>query len=204
MFEKEYETLRAELSDNKKFVFERPLLIITAALLFTEYITGTNFAMLFPNIVIYLLLFNFKFTSNRLNSSSRIVSYIRLFIEKKEPKNYQWETFLYEYRKDEKDKGLRYYPIIYWFHILTVIIFISIEIFLYFDNQIDFSFNDIKKETITIISILLCLIGIFFLIKLGIEATPNKIYNYFVNEISSVEKTIENMKKESTPPNSKS
>jgi hypothetical protein len=30
-FEKEYETLRYELNENKKYIFERPLVIITAA-----------------------------------------------------------------------------------------------------------------------------------------------------------------------------
>lgn len=74
MFEKEYETLRQELSDNKKYVFERPLLIITAAFIFSDFVLETPFAMLFPILVIYLLLFNLKFTRNRLNSSARIVS----------------------------------------------------------------------------------------------------------------------------------
>ena len=51
MFEKEYETLRHELNENKKYVFERPLLIITAALVLFQYISKSPFIMLLPVIV---------------------------------------------------------------------------------------------------------------------------------------------------------
>ncbi|MCX6322346.1 MAG: hypothetical protein NTX93_11180 [Bacteroidia bacterium] len=201
MFEKEYETLRQELNENRKYVFERPLLIITAALVFFEYIAKTPFIMLFPNIIIFLLLFNLKFTSNRLNSSARIVSYIRLFIEKKDPSNYRWESFLSKYREDRNKKGLRYYPTIYWFHILTVLIFVLFEILLYLDHQIDSTFKDVKKEIITIFSIVFCFIGLVYLVKIGIETSPQKINDYFENEINNVKETLKDIDKESTPPN---
>lgn len=199
MFEKEYETLRQELSDNKKYVFERPLLIITAAFIFSDFVMETPYAILFPILVIYLLLFNLKFTSNRLNSSARIVSYIRLFIEKKDPKNYQWETFLAKYRKHGKEGGLRYYHIIYWFHIITAIVFFIFELLLYLDNQIDLKSNDLIKESITILSISFCVIGLFFLIKFGIETYPQKVIRYFENEKTIVKKTIDELEEKRRP-----
>ena len=198
MFEKEYETLRFELNDNKKYVFERPLLIITAALVAFEYVSKTAFIMLLPDIIIYLLLFNLKFTSNRLNSNARIVSYLRLAIEARDPANYRWETFLSEYRVDTQKKGLKFYPTIYYFHILTIIIFMLIETTLYFDNQIDFYFTDLKKEIITISSIMFCAVELYFLIKLGNELSPKKLAEFFNNEIIDVEKTLLRMNKNPT------
>ena len=197
MFEKEYESLRQELSENRKYVFERPLIIISVALVFFEYISKTSFIMLFPNIIIFLLLFNLKFTSNRLNSNARIVSYLRLFMEKKDPSNYKWETFLSKYRDDDKKKGLRYYPIIYKFHILIILLFVLIEILLYFDNQIDFTFVDIKKETITIFSLVLCIIGLFYLFKIGKETSPQAMDAFFTKEIKNVEETLIKVDEES-------
>jgi len=197
MFEKEYETLRFELNDNKKYVFERPLLIITAALVAFEYVSKTTFVLLLPDIIIYLLLFNLKFTSNRLNSNARIVSYLRLAIEARDPANYSWETFLSEYRVDTHKKGLKFYPTIYYFHILTIIIFMLIETALYFDNQIDLYFTDLKKEIITISSIVFCVVELFFLIKLGSELSPKKLAEFFNNEIIDVEKTLVRMNKTS-------
>lgn len=77
MYEKEYELLRNELNDNKKYVFERPLIIFTAACIFLDYISNTGYIMLFPCLIILLLLFNLHFTANRLNSNARIIAYIR-------------------------------------------------------------------------------------------------------------------------------
>ena len=65
--EKEYETLRAELLDGKKYVFERPILIITAALASVQLLEKGQAIYLTP-IVIWLLSFNLWFTVNRIGS----------------------------------------------------------------------------------------------------------------------------------------
>jgi hypothetical protein len=43
MFEQEYETLRQQLNDNKKYILERPLFIITAGLVLFDYIDGSEY-----------------------------------------------------------------------------------------------------------------------------------------------------------------
>lgn len=186
MYENEYNSLRAELNENKKYIFERPLLIITAAFVFFQYMSDSPFILLFPCIIFYLLLFNLEFTSNRLNSSARIVSYIRLKIETADPKNYRWETFLSEYRKVSAEKSLRYYPIIYWFHILSMVLFILIEYHCYLGNKIDFAFQDLKKEIITISSVILILIGLVFFLVVAARSHPKRIERFFINEQKTV------------------
>jgi hypothetical protein len=51
--EKEFETLRNELLQGKRYVFERPILIITASLAFIQFV-DKQYAIYFPAIVIGL------------------------------------------------------------------------------------------------------------------------------------------------------
>jgi hypothetical protein len=216
--EKEYESLRQELSEDRKYIFERPLLITTVALLCLDGISKSQFSMLFPNFIIFLLLFNLNFTSNRLKSSARIIYYIKCVIEKNNPSNYRWETFLSEYRATTENKGLKYYPTIYWFHILTMIFFVLIELVLYIKNpinlfnlchQIDWNslwvrqgelnFYYPEKDIITILSLFLCTIGIFFIFKIGSETSHKNITDFFDKEADNVNHTLENLESKSTP-----
>ncbi len=141
--EKEYETLRNELLDGRKYVFERPILIITVGLAMTQFVQE-QYAVCFPLVIIGLLFFNLWFTVNRMSSVSRIVAYIQLVLENKDSKWYGWETSLIGYRKwlkaNKEEKinlddeviydNLGYYPTIYWMHlIITIGVFLILAIF---------------------------------------------------------------------------
>jgi uncharacterized membrane protein len=195
-FEKEYETLRHELNENKKYIFERPLVIITAAFVLFGYASDSDFIMLFPPVIIYLLLFNLKFTSNRLDSSARIVAYIRLFIEERNKESFQWESFLSKYREpnEGEEKGLRYYPTIYWFHIISALLFLFLEVLLYFENPVKFNEIWSFSSMITSISVTLCLIGLVFIFIIGISNRPEKAKEYFKKENQRVKEIITQMK----------
>ena len=133
----EYDSLREELNQSKKYVFERPLLIVGvgAALLTAE---GFKVGAALPAVFAGLLLFNYWFTVNRLSSAARIVAYIQLVLEG-DIEWIGWETSLREYRmwikenkKAKKKKvedamnkkaipdALMYYPPIYQIHIAFI------------------------------------------------------------------------------------
>jgi len=101
-YEKEYEFLKKEADDNKRYVFERPLLI-TASLPLLLTLTNSIFYWFIIPLIVFLLIFNFWFTVNRLNSFARIIAYIQVYIEKNQ--NYiGWENYLRKYRSKMKDK----------------------------------------------------------------------------------------------------
>jgi hypothetical protein len=129
----EYEALRQELLDSKRYVFERPLLIAggiaTLGAVNGEYVAAV------PPLVMMFLLFNLWLTANRLRSTSRIVAYIQLALEEKKFGPWKgWERCIREYRKWNKDPkpmregvdaepdmtagtdALGYYPPIYLLH----------------------------------------------------------------------------------------
>ena len=136
----EYDTLRAELSESKKYVFERPLVIVGVGLglLTTGAVT---YGVVLAALLSGLLLFNFWFTVNRLMSAARIVAYIQVVLESG-AEWIGWETSLREYRiwiktelnakqivEDDLKKvsaaipdALMYYPPIYQLHIGLVIV----------------------------------------------------------------------------------
>jgi hypothetical protein len=194
MYEKEYESLRNELNDNKKYVFERPILIFTAACFVFDYVSKTDYVMLFPCLIILLLLFNLHFTANRLNSNARIIAYIRLFIEKRQPSNYQWETFLDAYRLRGENKGLKYYPLIFYFHILLIIILLLLELILYFDDhQLNLYPFMIKTQITTISSIILIVFALFYLVKIWKTISPKHVKYFFEKETDVVTEIINSM-----------
>jgi hypothetical protein len=130
--EKEYETLRAELLDGKKYVLGRPILIITAGLASVHLVENDHPIYLAP-IIVWLLAFNLWFTVNRMGSMARIVAYIQLILEDKDSRWLGWETSLRNYRKWLKTGNLKvrstpieevavydslgYYPVIFLVHI---------------------------------------------------------------------------------------
>jgi len=135
----EYDTLRDELNQSKKYVFERPLVIVGVgvALLTAE---GVKYGATLPALLTGLLLFNYWFTVNRLMSTSRIVAYIQVVLEGDTVWR-GWETSLREYRiwinDDPKAKkhiveseldqkavpdALMYYSPIYQIHIAFVVL----------------------------------------------------------------------------------
>ena len=95
----EYSTLREELLQAKRYVFERPLLIVALGVgglttLEIEYSAALGL------VLASLILFNFRFTVNRLMSAARIVAYVQLELEKGTTESWSgWESSLRYYRK---------------------------------------------------------------------------------------------------------
>jgi len=77
----EADALRAEMAVNRKFIFERPLIIVTAGFVGVLTLSDTAWAVLLMIPVLGILLFNLWFTANRLRSSARIVAYLQLVHE---------------------------------------------------------------------------------------------------------------------------
>ncbi len=95
----EYNSLREELLQAKKYVFERPILIVAAAAAGSRGLEK-EFLILVLVLVAALLLFNFWFTVNRLFSAARIAAYIQLELEERSHGRWVgWETCLREYRR---------------------------------------------------------------------------------------------------------
>jgi hypothetical protein len=196
MYKLEYESLRNELNENRKYVFERPLIIFTAACIFFDYVSKTEYVMLFPCLIILLLIFNLHFTANRLNSNARIIAYIRLFIEKRHPKNFQWETFLEAYRFKGEMKGLKYYPLIFYFHITLIIFLLLIETLLYFDgHQLNPGAHNLKNLITTIVSMVSIIAGGIYFFLIWKSISPKQVQVFFEKETSKVVEVLALMKK---------
>lgn len=131
----EYRFLRGELDTNKKFVFERPLLIIGAGVGLSGGLHNADAIYFAPILFLAVLYFNLWFTDNRLRSSARIIAYLQLIHESRELVSSGWELALIEYRTKEADQEIqknslcvqetnserdpmRFYPPIFYFHVL--------------------------------------------------------------------------------------
>lgn len=142
----EYQTLRQELLESKRYVFERPLVIAAAGIAALGAFEAREAAPV-PLLVTGLLLFNLWFTVNRLRSASRIVAYIQLQLEADRIAPWRgWETALRDYRKwlkrndadavarEEMDKdaipdALMYYPAIHRLHLGIALLAIASSIY---------------------------------------------------------------------------
>ena len=232
--EKEYDTLRSELNENKKYVFERPLLIFSSALVLFKLSSDISFASLIPGFFTFLLVFNLHFTYNRLLSSARIIAYIRLRLEsEKEKKNdFYWETFLFKYRKGlkaikmnspvnnknevliekkeleqdasnkveepkqaqeliNKDNVFRFYPIIFYFHIVSIIILGLLETLIFLRNY-QFSFQKLTWfDTITVVSSIVLFCGsIIYLFLIRKLIYPDAVQHCFSTTAVDVERIL--------------
>ena len=139
----EYETLREELLQAKKYIFERPLLIAAIAAAGSREL-NREFLLIILVLTAALLLFNFWFTINRIFSSARISAYIQLELEERMYGRWiGWETCLREYRKwknlNEKNPQpdpdfipftFMYYKEIYMLHIGLMALTVSISLIL--------------------------------------------------------------------------
>jgi hypothetical protein len=197
MFEKEYESLRNELNENRKYVFERPLIIFTAALVFFNYISKTEYAALFPGITTFILLFNLQFTSNRMNSSSRIIAYIRLFIEKNDSANYNWESFLDTYRSKYPGRELRYYPMIFYFHIFMILFLIIFETMLLIEKfRTPTTTNQVfDNQALICIIIAIYILNIIYFCLIFKNVSLNHIKKFFHEESENVKNILASMNK---------
>lgn len=92
----EYESLRNELAQSKKYVFERPLVIVGIGLVLVA--GGHASSAIWVALLAGLLLLNFWFTVNRLRSAARITAYIQIVLEG-DALWEGWENSLRKYRK---------------------------------------------------------------------------------------------------------
>lgn len=144
----EHKMLTTELRENKKYIFERPLITVGAILAIANFADKQDPIVLsfLPPICIALLYFNLWFTVNRLRSGSRIIAYIHLVLEKNILKNWTgWESLLSEARKrkDQIKEGMlsqkwdhytqnNFYSPIYWFHVIIVVLAFLASILLFY------------------------------------------------------------------------
>ena len=98
--------IRSELLENKKYVFERPLLIVTAAGVAAVQLSGNPTALLLPFLLIVIMLINLWFTVNRLRSMARIAAYIDLVLEGNPASWIGWERSLRKHRIWTKQHSL--------------------------------------------------------------------------------------------------
>ncbi len=132
----EYVSLREELLQAKRYVFERPLLIAALGLGGISAL-APEYAGAFVLVLTGLVVFNFWFTVNRLMSAARIVAYIQLALEGLPPAEWiGWESSLRYYRKwlkrnptragaivdeemerDAAPDAMQHYPPIYRLHL---------------------------------------------------------------------------------------
>lgn len=95
----EYTTLREELLQAKRYVFERPLVIVALGVGGLTTLQ-TKYAGALALVLAGLIVFNFWFTVNRLMSAARIVAYIQLALEEMKSEAFVgWESSLRYYRK---------------------------------------------------------------------------------------------------------
>jgi hypothetical protein len=136
----EYNSLRNELLQNKQYVFERPLLIITATGIAAVQVSDKP-SLILPVLLIIILWVNLRFTVNRLRSIARIVAYISVVLESAPERWTGWENALRTYRiwikqhtkeeqrfllakhidQDAIPDAMMFYEPIYLLHVSTVI-----------------------------------------------------------------------------------
>lgn len=192
----EYQSLRTELIDGRKFVFERPILIVMAAIAAFEF-TG-NFVINFvPAVLVLLLIFNLWFTFNRYRSLARISAYINVVLEGDFPVKWiGWETFLRyhrmwqqeigirkteslalqseHYNKQAATSGMMFYHAIYKFHKVIIISSIFVSFLLCYINitSSDFTVNEI---VIPLLGVIATLIAFFKTKRYLRERAPSHI-----------------------------
>ena len=132
----EYKFLRQEHENNRKFIFERPLLIVGATFASAITINDKSLLLLLPLPFLALLYFNIWFTHNRMESSARIVSYLQIVHEG--ISKYKWigwenavrlyRKWIYDTHKNENElpcfneqqfDSMAFYAPIFYFHLIT-------------------------------------------------------------------------------------
>ena len=138
----EYKVLRQEHENNRKFIFERPLILLVGALAAVANFKEPSSPALnvLPLIFLAGLWFNLWFTCGRMNSSSRIVAYIQVVFEGKgEVKWVGWESALSAHRQwqykvktkiesepkipSDHIDGNGMYENVFYFHLISGILF---------------------------------------------------------------------------------
>ena len=191
----EYASLRQEILQNKSYIFERPLLIVGAFVAAITQLGKSDFAILMPPILIFILLINFWFTANRLRSNARISAYIDVILESADSTKWiGWERSLRIYRLliktspevlEEKvskffnasavPDALMFYPAIYRFHLGIVIFSIIIYILLISNDKL-------CRPEFLISLIAMILLNIFLFYHFLVRSPPAKMKNLIERE----------------------
>ena len=138
----EYKVLRQEHENNRKFVFERPLILLVGALAAVANFKEASSPALdvLPFILLTGLSFNLWFTHGRMKSSSRIVAYIQVVFEGKGVVKWSgWESALnahreWQYKVKKKIEtepvipsdhidGNGMYDNVFYFHVVSGVLF---------------------------------------------------------------------------------
>jgi hypothetical protein len=107
----EYTSLREELEMNRRFVFERPLAILTAGFVGVLVLSNTAWAVLIMIPILGVLLFNLWFTANRLRSGARIIAYLQLVHEPPQEREWVgWENALRLWRLKALERKREHLP----------------------------------------------------------------------------------------------
>lgn len=178
----EYDAIRCELRENKKFIFERAALIIVGILAIINHVNDPIIYIFLPTIAIGLLIYNLLLTTNRFISSAHMAAYIAQFHEG-DLENYWfgWERYLYQYRrfnadpemkdviekikkqfndsKEPKSKYLFNYHRIFKFHVYCSAIFLILAGYNVWNNL------SAGNLILIILSMLLIFLNIFLVIK---------------------------------------
>jgi hypothetical protein len=132
----EHQYLRREMETNRKYVFERPVLIVVAGITASGTLADVAGFEFLPLAFLALMIFSLWFTYNRLESTSRIIAYLQLVHGRGcESRWIGWEAALHQNRKHTETvpssggipsaakaeggnrRKMRFYGPIYVFHV---------------------------------------------------------------------------------------
>lgn len=99
LYVEEYKALQEEHRNNRKLIFERPMLIVGVGGIVAQCAGKPEFAEIVLAAALFTLAYNLWFTWNRLQSDGRIVAYIQLVLEPWSRYEWiGWESALVRYR----------------------------------------------------------------------------------------------------------
>jgi hypothetical protein len=128
----EIQFLRVEIELNRKYIFERPFIILAGAFAAAATLHSLVGYDALPMLFTILMGFNLWFTYNRLQSSSRIISYLQVVhTPGGESRWIGWEAALNNFRHSDvvppalafrlaRRQSNRFYGPILYFHLLVV------------------------------------------------------------------------------------
>lgn len=152
----EYKSLRQELLENKKYIFERPLAIVAAVGIAAAQFKDNPHVAALPSFLIWILWVNLWFTVNRMHSTARIAAYINTAIEPKNPIPWiGWENALRRHRIWNRQHGpskrqelikaqmeaapqpdsMRFYPMLLALHLVPVIFAVAASLLFVWDKH---------------------------------------------------------------------
>jgi hypothetical protein len=132
--QKELGFLRAEMDLNRKYIFERPLLIVAGGITAAGTLEKLIGFEVLPLLFIVLMGYNLWFTFNRLQSNARVIAYLQVVYTPDGVDRWiGWEAGLLRFRAQpsasavdsptpEGQPGNRFYGPILSFHIAAVVL----------------------------------------------------------------------------------